>query len=258
MNPILCNFFWVFPIPLYGFCIVLGVAAALFLAWRDNRVSALMSRDDLCSLGSIAIIGGIVGGRVLFLLTTQKYCHSWYEIFAVWDGGFAILGTVVGSVLMMTWFIKKKGLPLLKVFDVLGMYAPLIQAFGRVGCFFAGCCFGVESSCRLAITYTHPLSMAPLCIPLHPVQLYNAVLLGVLFLILYSKPPLRIAGLTFCLSLAGLIIIRFATDFWRGDRGILTCFMGVDLSVHQIISLGLIVLLAFFALFLIVVNRKRG
>lgn len=257
MYPVICTLFGVVPLPTYGTCIALGVLVALFLALRDKRLRAIITADDIYALLAVGIASGIIGGRLLFLATTDESVQTWYDVIAVWDGGLAVLGTIGAVAIASVFYLWWRSLPILRVFDLLaGLYGgPLVQAFGRIGCFCAGCCYGKAASVAWAVTYTHPLSMAPLCTALHPVQLYNAVALFSLFFILYLMPLPRIAGVLFFSSLTGMGIIRFVTDFWRGDRGEL---LVSGLSIHQLLSLGMIAVAIGSMVVLTYLHRRRG
>ena len=97
------------------------------------------------------------------------------------------------------------------------------HGFGRLGCFSAGCCYGSACSTPWAVTfknsYAHELTGIPLNTPIHPVQLYEAVLnflnFVVLFLILRKK---RWDGQVFSFYIINYSVIRFFTEYFRGDH----------------------------------------
>lgn len=239
----------------YGLCIAVGVVVALLLAYRNRSWQKEISHDTLITLINMSIIAGIVGGRALSILTDADQIDSWLDVFAFWDGGFSVLGSALAIIIVLGLYALIKKVSLFAILDLFGLYAPLVQAFGRMGCYFAGCCHGSPTTLPWGITYTDPLSLAPLCTPLHPTQLYNVVLLTLLFFWLlwytHKKPH---PGKIFAWSLGGLSLIRFGTDFWRGDRGLLVPCGPVDLSTHQAIS----ILLILFAILMFVVARYRA
>jgi len=130
------------------------------------------------------------------------------------------------------------------------LFAPSIaigQAIGRIGCFMAGCCYGRPASLPWSITFTNPDSMAPLNIPLHPTQLYDALSNFIIFIIILILSPLKkfngqvIIWFLVMHSTARLIIERFRGD----DRGIMP---GTGWTMTQFIAI-LILVSAIFALF---------
>lgn len=240
----------------YGLCIAAGVVAALILAYREKSTSwgKYISQDTLITLINLGIISGIAGGRALSIIADHDQIDSWVDVFAFWDGGFSVLGSVIAITITISIYAIIKKLSLLAILDFFGLYAPLVQAFGRLGCYFAGCCHGIPTTLPWGITYIDPLSLAPLCVPLHPTQLYNVIALLALFIglrYLSHKNPQQ--GLIFALSLAGLSVARFITDFWRGDRGILIPCGPIDLSTNQILSLFIIG----FAVLVLVLRNSR-
>lgn len=252
----LVHIFGPISIQAYGLCIAAGVLVALILAYYQKNASwrKYISQDTLISLINIGIIAGVAGGRLLSIIADHDQIDSWTDVFAFWDGGFSVLGSVIAITVTISIYAIIKKLPLSAILDFFGLYAPLVQAFGRLGCYFAGCCHGIPTTLPWGITYTDPLALAPLCVPLHPTQLYNVIALLALFALLSlltRKRPSQ--GVIFALSLAGLSLARFITDFWRGDRGLLIPVGAIELSTHQIISLFIIG----FAMLVLVVRLIR-
>jgi len=244
MNPVLFHLFGPLSIHTYGVCIALGVLVALILATHNSLVknNSLLEKH-LLSLVNITIIAGIIGGRLLYVLSEPNQFTSWLDIFAIWDGGFSVLGSILCALIALSVSMKMLKLPILLALDVFGIYAPLVQAFGRVGCFFAGCCHGTPAHHFLSVTYTNTSSAAPLCVALHPTQLYNTAALFLIFMGLhwYAQSKNRHHGEIILLSLFGLSLVRFATDFWRGDRGLLWETAFGNFSLYQLLCLGFMI-----------------
>lgn len=241
MNSALIHLYGPLSIHTYGVCIAAGVIASLFLAHKSKFVAQKIPRTLIIPLVNICIVAGITGGRLLFIISSWQDLQSWFEIFALWDGGFSVLGSMITIIAALIGFVYYYRLSLLETIDVAGLYAPLVQAFGRIGCFFAGCCYGTPTHRWWAITYTDPLGNTPCYTPLHPTQLYNSILLFVLFIFQLLLTRFRLpAGMQFALGLGGLSLIRFITDFWRGDRGPLTFIVSFGFSSSQLLSLLLL------------------
>ena len=179
-----------------------------------------MSQHDLAVSLQYMILGGYLGGRFLCMLSEDISYQNFALLFKFWEPGFSILGTIIGIVVTMFAFLWYKKIPILTYSDRIAIYAPLVQSFGRLGCFFAGCCYGQTTNAWWSVIYRDPEHMAPLHIALHPTQLYSSAILFIIFLLLYfylqrvAKKP----GILLCSCLTLVSIERFTVDFWRWDR----------------------------------------
>lgn len=241
MCPTLLHIYGPFAINFYGFFIVIGIACALFLAKKDPRTSHVITEDQALTLLMGSIIMGVVGARVLYFLVEPINFTSWYDLIAFWEGGGSELGSIIAIALFCFLYLKHKHIQLLPLLDLAGTYAPVVQGFARMGCFCAGCCYGITTTLPWAITYTHPDSIAPLYLPIHPVQLYTSALYFLLFLCMkrygsYFEKP----GQQFYLYLMGASAIRFSTEFLRGDCSPLFP------SWYQLIAIALFIIAAIF------------
>jgi phosphatidylglycerol:prolipoprotein diacylglycerol transferase len=243
MSPVLLHIWGPLAIHAYGLCIAIGVSITIWLLWRDQKLQKLISADDASVSLQIIIACCYLGGRITCLLTEPEIDFNLMSIIKFWEPGLSILGGILGAILGLCLFLYLKKIPMLPYMDRLAIYAPLVQAFGRVGCFFAGCCFGTCCNAWWAVTYRHPEHMAPLNIALHPSQLYSAVVLLTIFLYLYcyAQHHFKRPGMLLCNFLILVSLERFIVDFWRWDRSwwqyphVLTF-----LSVNQWIAVGII------------------
>ena len=117
---------------------------------------------------------------------------------------------------------------------------PLGHAIGRIGCFSAGCCYGIPFDSPFSVTYTETLGTTPLGIPLFPVQIVESILLVLLFsaqLVLFLRLPQK-QNLPVMVYLTAYPTIRFLLEFLRGDseRGVL-----LGLSTSQWVSLLILI-----------------
>lgn len=134
-----------------------------------------------------------------------------------------------------------------KLFDLAALSTALTYGFMRLGCFLSGCCWGKITPVKWGVVYHHPKSFMPYHgIPVHPVQIYDALLgFGLFFLLLFlrQKKP-QVTGKLFPIFILFYAIGRFFTETFRGDS-----YRGVDillgLSTSQVISVGLF----FFVIF---------
>lgn len=238
-------------IPMYGVWIFVGLVLAILLAvFRAKKAD--LKRDDVFYTCLFAIIGLIVGGKLLYLITVIPIFVQRPELLAseeVWKalmmGGFVFYGGLIGALLMIFWYTKLYKIPVFSMLDGLIPSVPLAHAFGRIGCFFAGCCYGIPSEYGVEFSASE---IAPHGVKLLPVQLIEAGLNMVLFaLLLILGRFCRRRGLLTGVYLGGYAVIRFVLEFFRYDaeRG---GFWGLSTSQWiSIILLPIAVLIICFA-----------
>ncbi len=242
-SPVLFKIYGSLAINSYGLCIAIAAFIGYLLLERDLVIKQLMTLETLSNIAIFIIIAAVLGGRLLWCVENSEL-FSWNFIqtiknfFMFWHGGFSITGTISFVALLLPFYLHYIiRVPIVKFLDRLVIYAPLIQAISRIGCFLAGCCHGIESLMPWAISYSNKLCAAPLNIPLHPTQLYSSALLGLLFIGLYTQQSsFKTPGKLVSIYLIGVGAERFLIDFLRADR---TLIMN-NFSFIQAISCGLI------------------
>jgi len=172
------------PISIQGFGLIVTIGLLIFtwLVYRNPRRKQLISNEQFSSALLVGILSGIIGGRLLYVVQEYRFMTSFWEAFRFWEGGFSILGTIISVPIALTIYLKKHNIPILPFFDLISLYGPLLQSISRLGCFVAGCCYGLPTDLPWAITYTNPQATAPCYLPLHPTQLYSALVLFSIFL----------------------------------------------------------------------------
>jgi phosphatidylglycerol:prolipoprotein diacylglycerol transferase len=235
MHPILLK---IGPITIYsyGVMIALGIITGLFLARRQARQEEI-DPDKIIDISFYLLIAALIGARLMFVLMNFKeYIADPLAILKIWEGGLVFYGGLVPAVVVGIWYIKRLGLPLWQVADILAPSLAIGHAMGRIGCFFAGCCYGGVCDLPWAVTFTDPRSLAPQGVPLHPSQLYSSLSLFALFafLILLRKKK-TFHGELFWTYILCYAIGRFLLEFLRDDlRG---GFLGGVLSPAQVIGI---------------------
>lgn len=220
MKAILFNLYGPIAVQGYGFCIALGVFLALVFLLRDKKLKQFLSEKTFLTGFQIVFFSAIFGGRLLYFSTNSHQFDSLLSFFEPWKGGLSILGAITLSIITFSLYLKIKKVPLLPVLDRITLYTPLMQGFGRLGCFMSGCCYGKPTNLPWAITYHDLYSKAPLSIAIHPTQIYSALLLFGTFLFFYYflQHKSQKAGTIFFSYLCFASIIRFSIDFLRWDR----------------------------------------
>lgn len=240
MGPVILHIWGPFAIQSYGFFIAVGAITFITLIQRDKRFAKLGLQTRFNTLFLLGAAAVLVGGRALHVMRHYDAYDSWIEWFALWEPGFAVLGSTVAVACVVPLYIYSCKIPMLPLLDLLATYIPLLQSIARLGCFFAGCCFGCEAFVPWSVIYTNSASLAPLNTYLHPAQLYSSAFLFLLFIFMYcgARRWCKIPGQQSMLYLMFASTERFITDFWRGDREMV--FENISLSFHQFLALGLI------------------
>jgi phosphatidylglycerol---prolipoprotein diacylglyceryl transferase len=257
MRAELLHIYGPFSIHSYGLFIVFGLITFVQMVKRDPRFTKLGISDVWVHLVIVGAAIGLLGGRLLFVFTEQPSC-SLYDMWAFWEGGFSVLGGVIAVTIFMPLYLYYLQIPIIPFADLIGIYAPLMLSVCRLGCFFAGCCYGTPTSCPWGVTYTDPTSFAPLCSRLHPTQLYSAVFLLTVFALLYgiARHHLKRPGQLICLFLFLQGLERFTVDFWRADRLLLTRCPA--LSLHQYLAIGIMTAALFCFILVTRYCKKRS
>ncbi|MHC4640399.1 MAG: prolipoprotein diacylglyceryl transferase [Planctomycetota bacterium] len=126
----------------YGLMMVIGFLAAVFVIRRLSRDitpdPALITNASLYTL-----IAGVVGSRFFYVVHYfDKFKGDLLSVFAIWQGGLELLGGVVLAIIVVFFYLWRHKLPTRRYLDILAIGLLLALAFGRVGCFLNGCCFG--------------------------------------------------------------------------------------------------------------------
>lgn len=278
------------PLPAYFTLLVVGFALATFLGARQATLLG-QDREVMIDLGLFSLIWGVIGGRVLHVLAdgyfwdyvnvcidpskvawhitqsqcrqaeglwdaaanvcrpAERNCFAWAEF---WKGGLAYYGGLIGGLLGGVWLLRRDRFPVLLGSDIAGAGIALGLFFGRMGCFFGGCCFGVHTDHAFGLSFP-PWSPASESqwragelaqpsmpsLPVHPTQLYEAigclVIAGLAYFVIGRYK--RFHGQVILSVLALYSALRFGLEFLRADdRG------GVlGLSTSQIISVLIVI-----------------
>src|SRR5258706_1471833 len=234
-----------FPITTYGIFLALGMLLALVVASRLGARDGL-SKERIYDLGLWTLVGGLVGSKLLMYFTepdVQVFSLDFLRSGGVFYGG--LLGGFFAVVLLVHLY----KLPFGKVADAFAPGVALGQAFGRQGCFSAGCCWGKPTDLPWGVHFTelgHEYTGVPIYtadgsdLHLHPTQLYESFFMFLLFgFLVYLHRKKKFNGQV--LIAYGIIyaLFRFLIEFIRDDpRGDLFGFTTLTgLSTSQGLSL---------------------
>lgn len=253
----------------YGVLLVASFLAAIIVA-RRLAVQADIDPDKVVDIGVYIILAALVGAKALLLVVDWEIYSRQFRTLAGEGGGavgqaLGFLGTAgayVGAVAQMgmsllqaggvfyggfmaavlatIWYARRHQLDLWRVADIAAPAAAVGHGIGRLGCFAAGCCYGIATNLPWGVTFTDTYSGTlvgvPLNIPLHPTQLYEAatnLLLGAFLIWLYRRR--QFDGQVFWSYVLAYAVMRFFHEFLRADpRGFL---FGNALSTSQFIAI---------------------
>lgn len=228
-------------IPTYGTTIAIGGLLAYIFCTVRIKAQGL-SENDFTTLLLYALIPGFLGAKLLYFITIWPSA-DWALLFSLEHivdtlfSGFVFYGGIIGGLVGLLLCKKIHHIEISRYANLIVPAIPLAHAIGRIGCFMAGCCYGIPMDPPLGIAFQNPIG-APAGVPLFPVQLLEAALNLGLFAILWrytKKYRAPWAGVALYLSLYA--IERFALEYLRYDalRGI---YFG--LSTSQWISVAML------------------
>jgi phosphatidylglycerol---prolipoprotein diacylglyceryl transferase len=237
----------------YGILIASSMALGLWLAHRDARRRGL-DPEPLLRAAELALLGGLVGARLYYVaFNLDYYTQLPAKIFAVWEGGLAIHGGVIGGIVLGGGYAWWRKLPVLRYLDISAPSLALGQAIGRWGNFFNEEAFGTPTDLpwKLYIPPSHrPVEYAQSEF-FHPTFLYeslwDAVVFGLLVWVFRDRVA-RAPGALFLTYLGLYSAGRFFTEGLRTDAlmagtirvaqlvsvvGVATAVIGVPLMVRR-------------------------
>ena len=240
MHPVLFHI-GSFAIHTYGVLVAAGFLLGLTLAGRRAQQDGIEPRH-INDLGIWLIVAGMGGAKVFHIV----FC--WDESIKAWhtEGlrslreGFVFYGGFIAAIGATIFFAYKRRLPLWRIADICAPLVALGHAFGRLGCFFNGCCYGKPSHLPWAVRFPDNHLMHGT--PVHPTQLYevlgNLALFAVLSALYRRK---RFDGQIWWWYVLAYGALRFAIEFYRGDYEV--HYLGV-FTIAQIIAVALMLVAA--------------
>lgn len=208
----------------YGVMIAVGVLFAFYLGERQAKKNHL-DPSEVDNLVFVCLAVGYFFSKFTYTLVNfQQFLRNPWSVIS--SGGWVVYGGILGGIFGAWAYCKMKKLPFLEYFHLLIPEVALAQAFGRIGCFFAGCCYGIYTHSAFHLIFPNG-SLAPAGVPLVPTQLMMSFGDFMLFAILwklYNHPETR--KLTAPCYLILYSIGRFLIEFVRGDveRGTIGIF----------------------------------
>lgn len=231
----------------YGVFVAMGFLIGLAVAgWRARREG--IDPERISDFGAWLIVSGMLGGKLFHIVFFwDDFIYGWRtEGLRSLREGFVFYGGFIAASLTTVAYSHWKRLPLAKLTDILAPSVALGHAFGRMGCFFNGCCFGKPCALPWAVKFPPPHIMAG--IPVHPTEIYEALGNVAIFAGLSAfYRHKRFDGQVWWLYLLSYGTLRFVVDFFRGDYA--TYYLG-GLTIGQLVAI-IMILVAVVALVLV-------
>ncbi len=249
-------------LPTYGFLMAIAFLVGLWVAARQAQRDGV-DTQKITDLGIYTLLGGLVGARLMLLAVEWRYFSEHpKDLWSLVTSGGVFYGGFFGALPVAWWYVRRHHLPYWRTADILAPGVVIGQAIGRVGCFMAGCCFGMPAKVPWAATFTSVDAQrtvgTPLDVPLHPAQLYESLACLLIFaILLWMAPRKRFHGQIVSGYVILYAVARFVVEFFRGDeiRGFVRISPDQVVSTSQVIALSLV--LAVMALVPYLLKKQR-
>lgn len=202
-----------FKIYYYGVMMTLGVLAAYGIVMLRNRRMKVAEPDSLLDCIVWILVTGLLGARIAYVIQRPAlYMNDPLSVLNFREGGLTLYGSLVIGTAVFIIFCRRKKLSILKMLD---LFAPAVMvgiAFGRIGCFLNGCCYGIPADPPLGVVFAD----AGIAGPRIPVQLFESLLCLAGAGIIFWLDAIKKADGSSFLAFASLYaLIRFVIEFFR-------------------------------------------
>src|SRR5438067_1818079 len=227
----------------YGLMYLLGLAAAYFvIKFQAAAHKVSLTKEQIYDLIVYAAVGVFAGGRLGYTLfyNLSYYLEHPAKIVAVWEGGMSFHGGLLGTILAMWLFARRRGFSFYTIADLATPAVPIGLGLGRLGNFINGELYGRPTDVPWCMVFD-ATGGGPLC--RHPSQLYEVLLEGVLlFTVVWlmgrrRRPP----GTLFWTFITGYAACRIFVEFFREPDAHLGLLAGI-VSMGQLLSVPMLVL----------------
>lgn len=224
----------------YAILIVLGMVIALLLCKRDSGKYGIKF-DTILDLSLYVIPISIISARLYYIIfNLEPYIAEPLKIFDFRSGGLAIYGGIIGAVVTIIIFCKKRKINFLDILDYVTPFFPLAQAIGRWGNFINIEAYGTETT----LPWKMGIFENGIYKEVHPTFLYESIATFIIFIILYNKRNKRkFKGEITSLYLVMYSFIRFFIEGLRIDS-----LMFFNFRISQVLSLSIFVVFSIILL----------
>jgi len=202
----------------YGVLVACGFLAGIWLtAWRARREG--IATERVFDLSLYLLLFGMLGGKLFYLAAYWKdFLHNFQrDGWAALRSGFVFYGGFIVAVTVTIGYARRHGIPHWRMADLFTPGLTVGHAFGRLGCFMEGCCYGEHTALPWAVHFSadHPTHGEAV----HPTQLYEVIGNLIFFAVLtWFYPRRKFDGQVFWLYAVLYALMRFSIEFIRGDN----------------------------------------
>ena len=224
-----------FSIRFYGIVYAIGFLLVNYLLVKKAGKIKNLTKEIASDLVLYTMLFGIIGARIVHILTEWTYYSTnLLDIFAIWEGGLAFHGGLIGGILAIYFFTKRHKISFLEILDNFVIPLSIATAFGRIANFINSEHLGFPTSLPWCVVFQR---IDDIC--RHPVQLYESITQFLLFgILLYmNKTKQKTGNLTYAYVFF-YSVFRFITDFFRSTYAIFL----FGLALSQIVSIVLVIL----------------
>lgn len=233
----------------YALIILAGFfAGTLFVLFTCEKRG--IKKDTVWDIALFGLVSGIIGARIYYVLFALDEFSHWTEYFAVWNGGLAIYGGIIGAVISTFIYCRVKKINVPLAFDVCCPGLFIGQAIGRFGNFVNCEVYGGETSSLLGMSINGGA-------PVHPVFIYESMwnLLGLLLLLMFRNKR-HANGQVFLFYIFWYSLGRFFLEGMRDPRYILFLIPNV-IGISQAVALAAMLVSAILFVVLAVKSPKK-
>ncbi|MEG1552846.1 MAG: prolipoprotein diacylglyceryl transferase [Kiritimatiellia bacterium] len=223
-----------FQLQSYGLCLALGFILCYLFA-RKLAIRTGRNPNEVDTLITVAAVCGILGARSVYVWQnwSTEFAADPLTLFMVWRGGLVFYGGFILASLGIAAYAVMKRESILSLGDFCVIFVPLGHAFGRIGCFFHGCCYGAlcgDSPVGVCFPPSSPAFMQQLsmglihrsaatALPVYPTQLFEAIGCALLFFLLWTLYRLKRTARGLCIAVycCGYALLRFVGEIFRDD-----------------------------------------
>lgn len=206
----------------YGAFVALAfLAGLLWVRYESIRVG--LPKQKMMDLFFYIVLVAIIASRILYVfVSVDEWWRDPLVFLRIWEGGLVFYGGLIGAILVSIWYTRRHHFPFLLVADIFAPGLALGHVFGRIGCFFAGCCYGREAPAEgfFSVLFSHTeYSIAPHNYPVYPTQLFEAFgELAIFTILFFFRRFKKFDGEVFLLYIILYPILRSIIEIYRGDK----------------------------------------
>ncbi|MDO4376246.1 MAG: prolipoprotein diacylglyceryl transferase [bacterium] len=215
-------------IPLYGLLVITGILSGLYIIYKNVK-TLNYKKEENYGLILYILLGTLFGAKYFTLLTNFNKYKDNIDFNKI---GLSSYGAAIGIIILLIIFAKQYKKNFKELINNILPAIPLMYGISKIGCFLAGCCYGIKYNGPLSITYKYSLS-APKNISLFPIQIIETITFILIFLYISKKKKENKNIIGISLFLCGLT--KFLLDYLRMSHA------GKILSINQIVSIPFII-----------------